>query len=210
MRPPLLILLHGVGGNEHGLFSLEANFDPRFLIASPRAPYRIARDQYRWFDVRFTPMGPLSNAEEAESSRQRLVQFINDLVMAFGADSRLVYLLGFSQGATLGYSTLLTAPQKLRGGVLLAGRVLPEIAPVSAAAELKHLTLLLQHGLADPILPIAQSVAARDLLVDLGVSLGYREYAAAHEVTPEMTADAAEFLHTQLERLSPANRLDLN
>jgi phospholipase/carboxylesterase len=209
-RPPLLVLLHGVGGNEHGLFALEANFDPRFLVASPRAPHQFDNGRYRWFDVEFTASGPIINADEAEASRQQLVQFVNDLAMAHGVDTRQVYLFGFSQGATLAYSALLTAPLKLRGAVLLAGRVLPEIAPRAAPAkELQHLTLLIQHGRADPVMPVSHSAAARNLFADLGVSLGYREYDAAHTVTAEMTTDAAEFLRTQLERMAPLQqRLD--
>jgi phospholipase/carboxylesterase len=202
-RPPLLVLLHGVGGNEHGLFARESQFDPRFLVVSPRAPYVLGHDKHRWFDVEFTASGPVINAIEAEASRQALVQFINDAVMAFGADPRQVYLLGFSQGATLGYSALLSAPQKFRGAVLVAGRVLAEVAPLAAPAQdFEHLTMLIQHGRADPVIPLSRSTAARDLFVDLGVSLGYREYQAGHEISAEMTCEAAEFLHTQLERLS--------
>jgi hypothetical protein len=32
--------------------------------------------------------------------------------------------------------------------------------------------------------------------------MGYREYDAAHELTPSMALDAADFLNTQLNRLS--------
>ncbi len=32
--------------------------------------------------------------------------------------------------------------------------------------------------------------------------MGYREYDAAHELTPSMELDTAEFLHTQINRLS--------
>lgn len=203
-RPPLLVLLHGVGGDETGLPALTADFDPRLLILSPRAPYRHGNGRYRWFDVDFTPDGPVIDAHEAESSRLLMVQYLNDAVMAYGADPRRVYLLGFSQGATLAYSLLLTAPARLRGAVLMAGRVLPEIAPLAAPIPaLRHLTLLIQHGVADPVVPLARALDARDLFADMGVALGYREHAAGHELTPGMTTEARAFLHTQLNRTSP-------
>lgn len=203
-RPPLLVLLHGVGGDETGLPGITSDFDPRLLILSPRAPYRHGAQRYRWFDVDLTPDGPVIDAHEAESSRLRMIQYVNDAVMAYGADPRRVYLLGFSQGATLAYSLLLTAPARLRGAVLMSGRVLPEIAPLAAPAEaLRHLTLLIQHGLADPVVPLARGIAARDLFAELGVALGYREHAGGHAVTPAMTDEARAFLHTQLNRTRP-------
>lgn len=201
LRPPLLVLLHGIGGNAQELLAYAQALDPRFLILSPCAPFEYAPGRHRWFDVDFTPQGPIIDAAEAEQSRRRLVQFINDAVMAFGADPRLVFLLGFSQGATLAYSLALTAPCKLRALVAIAGRVLPEVAPLAAAAaEMRHLTLLIQHGREDPVVPIARGYAARELFVSLRVMLGFREYAAGHALSPEMLRDAAEFLSVQFDR----------
>ena len=36
--PPLLLLLHGIGSNEHDLFQLAPMLDERLLIISVRAP----------------------------------------------------------------------------------------------------------------------------------------------------------------------------
>lgn len=200
-RPPLLVMLHGVGGNEDGLGRYTADLDPRLLILSIRAPFVNAPGAYRWFDVAFTPQGIDIDADEAEQSRLAVIQFINDAVMGFGADPRRVYLLGFSQGATLAYGIGLTAPAKLRGIVGIGGRVLPEIAPIAApSAALRHLTLLIQHGRHDPVMPLARGHATRNLFVALGVMLGYREYEAAHEITPPMIVDACDFLRTQIDR----------
>ena len=201
-RPPLLILLHGIGGNESALERFAGVLDPRLLVLSVRAPFTTAPGAYRWFDVTWSAQGVDIDTFEAEQSRLAVIQFINDAVMGFGADPRRVYRLGFSQGATLAYAIGLTAPGKLRGIVGMGGRVLPEVAPLTApAVALRHLTLLIQHGVNDPVMPVARGRATRDLFVDLGVMLGYREYEAAHEITPAMLDDACEFLSTQLNRL---------
>jgi len=207
-RPPLLLMLHGVGGNESGLARFVAELDPRFLVLSVRAPFVNGPGAYRWFDVSFSPQGIGIDPDEAEHSRLAVIQFINDAVMGFGADPRRVYLLGFSQGATLAYGIGLTAPAKLRGIVGIGGRVLPEIAPIAApATALRHLTLLIQHGTSDPVMPLARAHATRNLFADLGVMLGYREYDAAHEITASMVSDACEFLRTQLDRLESPQAL---
>ncbi|MEO8129574.1 MAG: phospholipase, partial [Bryobacteraceae bacterium] len=45
-RPPLLVLLHGVGSNEQDLFGLAPSLDKRFLIVSARAPITLDRGSY--------------------------------------------------------------------------------------------------------------------------------------------------------------------
>ena len=57
--PPLLLLLHGVGSNEDDLFGLAPYLDERFLIISVRAPNTLGPGSYAWFDVDFTPQGPV-------------------------------------------------------------------------------------------------------------------------------------------------------
>ena len=96
---------------------------------------------------------------------------------------------------------LVVSDGRLRGIVGIGGRVLPEIAPQAAPMRaLRHLTLLIQHGTQDPLMPIERARATRDLFVDLGMMLGYREYPAAHEMSAGMADDACEFLSTQLDR----------
>src|SRR5579863_4212753 len=125
--PPLLLLLHGFGSNENDLISMAPSLDKRFLIISMRAPNTLSPGSYAWFDVDFRPQGSLINAEQAEVSRQILLNFISEAVTAYGADARRVYLMGFSQGAIMSASIALTQPMLIAGAVLMSGRVLQEI-----------------------------------------------------------------------------------
>lgn len=204
-RPPLLVLLHGKGDNETGMAQLAADLDPRFLSLSLRAPFATGNHGYRWFEGTRAAHGTGPPASEAEHSRLAVIQCINDAVMGLGVDPRRVYLLGFSQGATLAWSIALTTPRLLRGVVGLAGRIAPAIAALAAlaapAGAASHLTVFIQHGLHDRVSPLGNAQAARDLWVDLGAMMGYREYDAGHELSPAMAEDAAEFLRTQLTRL---------
>ncbi len=89
--------------------------DPRLLVLSLRAPHVRGPDRYAWYGITFTPEGPVHVPEQAESSRQLLIQFIAEAVAAFGADGQRVYLIGFSQGAILSEAVALTAPERWRG-----------------------------------------------------------------------------------------------
>lgn len=200
-QPPLLILLHGVGGNEQNLFALAPHLDTRCLIISARAPYQRGPGNFAWFDAQFTPSGPVIAPEQAEASRQLLLRFIDEAVGAYGADPRQVYLMGFSQGAIMSASVGLTAPEVVAGAVLMSGRILPEIRPLIAdGSKLSGLPFFVIHGTADNVLPIHHGRASRDLLTSLPVQLTYREYAMGHEIRPESLADIQTWLRERLDR----------
>jgi phospholipase/carboxylesterase len=200
-HPPLLILLHGVGGNEQNLFTLTPQLDTRCVIISARAPHQRGRGSFAWFNVQFAPSGPVILPEQAEASRQLLLRFIDEAVGAYGTDPRQVYLMGFSQGAIMSASVALTVPEVVAGAVLMSGRILPEIRPLIADdSRLSGLPFLVIHGTADNVLPIHHGRASRDLLTSLPIQLTYREYAMGHEIRPESLADIQTWLRKRLDR----------
>ena len=199
--PPLLLLLHGVGSNEHDLFGLVPYLDKRFLIISVRAPNTLGPGSYAWFEVDFTPQGPAINPAQAEASRKALITFLDEAVNAYDADPKQIYLMGFSQGAIMSASVALTQPQLVAGVVLMSGRILPEIQPLIASnEELSGLPFLVVHGTADMVLPISYGRASRQLLSSLPVELTYHEYRIGHEVSQESLADVTAWLSARLDK----------
>ncbi|WP_345531496.1 alpha/beta hydrolase [Viridibacterium curvum] len=202
-RPPMLILLHGKGANEDDLFGLEQHFDDAFVVLSVRAPHEMAPGYYRWYERTDSPTGSVFDEAEVLRSRMFLIQSIKDAVMATGADPQRVFVLGFSQGGAMALTVALTAPQLVRGVVSMAGRLLPAIAPFAKEPEaLAHLTVLLQHGSQDEVVPASESATACNLFAEMRVKQALKEYPAGHTVTPGMLKDAKEFLATQLAALS--------
>jgi phospholipase/carboxylesterase len=199
--PPLLLLLHGVGSNEHDLFGLVPYLDKRFLIISVRATNTLGPGSYAWFEVDFTTQGPVINPAQAEASRKVLITFLDEAVNAYNADPKQVYLMGFSQGAIMSASIALTRPQLVAGAVLMSGRILPEIQPLIAPnEELSGLPFLVVHGTADMVLPVSYGRASRQLLSSLPVELTYHEYRMGHEVSQESLADVTAWLSAQLDK----------
>ncbi|HLZ25412.1 MAG TPA: alpha/beta fold hydrolase [Ktedonobacterales bacterium] len=203
-KPPMLLLLHGVGSHERDLFGLASALDPRFLILSLRAPNVIGPDSYAWFT--FTPAPGVNriNANQEEASRQLLLRVIPEAVAAYGADPARVYLMGFSQGAIMSASVTLTRPDLVAGAVLMSGRILPEIKPLIAPAEaLRGLPILVVHGTRDSMLPITHGHASRETLSTLPVALTYREYDMPHTITDASLADIAAWLTARLNEDEP-------
>src|SRR5450759_1095479 len=202
---PLLLLLHGVGSNEYDLFGLAPYLDKRFLIISVRAQYTMEVDSFAWFEVNFTPQGPIIQPEQAEASRNRMITFLNEAVAAYGADPQQVYLMGFSQGAIMSASVALTRPELVAGVVLMSGRILPQIEPLVAAPEkLKGLPVLVVHGTSDGVLPVNNGRDSQKTLSALTVDLLYREYTMGNEVSRESLADVTSWLRGRLDAASRA------
>jgi phospholipase/carboxylesterase len=199
--PPLLLLLHGIGSNEHDLYGLAPFLDKRFLIISVRAPNTLGPGSYAWFEADFTPQGPVINPEQAEASRKTLITFLKEAITAYDADPKQVYLMGFSQGAIMSASVALTQPELVAGVVLMSGRILSEIQPLIASKEeLAGLPFIVVHGTADMVLPITHGRASRELLSSLPVNLTYHEYPMGHEVNQESLNDVTIWLSAKLDK----------
>lgn len=199
-RPPLLVLLHGIGSNEDDLHSLAPYLDGRFMVASARAPVVMGAASFGWFNIEFTPQGMVADVEQAERSRSLILKFIDELVETYRADPACVFLMGFSQGAMMSLSAALTRPDKVTAVASLSGR-LPSQALVHLVAPeaLQGMPVFVAHGTYDPVLPIDNGRDCREKLEALPVELTYREYPMGHEVSMESLRDIAAWLTSTLD-----------
>lgn len=206
-KPPLLLLLHGIGSNEWDLYGLVPYLDDRFHVLSLRAPITLAPNSFAWFEVHFSPTGPRIRPDQAEASRQRLITFIEKAPAIYGTEPGQVYLMGFSQGAIMSLALTLTRPDLLAAVVAMSGRTLPELfepqpplgghlAPVE---ELEDFPLLVVHGLQDQVLPIHYGRATQEHFAPLPVQLAYKEYDIGHTISQESLADISAWLTALLE-----------
>ena len=199
-KPPLLLQLHGVGSNERDLFSFAGVVDPRFLVLSLRAPLERGLDAYAWFDVRFLPQGFAINVDQLRSSRDRVIQFVDEAAQAYGADRERVYFQGFSQGAIVSLTIMLSNPAIVAGVAAMSGRIPQEtVAWVAPREQLEGVPVLLAHGTDDDVIPIAYARYARDLLRELPVDLTYQEYEMRHTIGPQAMQDMLAWLTARLD-----------
>lgn len=197
---PCLILLHGVGANEANLIDLAQRQDPRLLVILARGPLAFGPAQFGWFNVNFASGSPVINAQQAEQSRAALVQFIEGLPAAYGVDPQRIWIGGFSQGGILSASVALSRPDQVAGFGILSGRILPEIAPITAPNEqTQKLAGFISHGIEDHKLTIEFARSAQRLLQHKDVQLTYREYDAVHELNAAMQGDFCNWLSQQLD-----------
>ncbi|HEV7214800.1 MAG TPA: phospholipase [Chloroflexota bacterium] len=192
---PLLLLLHGRGANEQDLLPLADGLDSRFLVVGARAP--LARwGGYHWYDL--IEMGTPEPATFAQSLLA-LQHFVGELLAAYPVAANQLYLLGFSQGAMMAGSMLMTQPETIAGAVLLSGYLpLNQDLPV----QTKHLAgmpIFIGHGVADNVLTIRHGREARDYFQAAGADLSYHEYPMAHQISTRERQDVADWLTARLE-----------
>jgi phospholipase/carboxylesterase len=204
---PLLLLLHGIGGQEGDLATLVPALDVRFHVLSLRGPISLGPSSYAWFEVQFTGQIPRIQPHQAEASRQLLIEFIRQVPHHYPVNPEQVFLLGFSQGAIMSVVLSLTRPDLLVGAVALSGRVLPELfAPEGPLAghmaptrDLEGFPIFLGHGRQDRVLPVHFGRSARDRLSSLPVALTYREFDAGHAITDACLREVGGWLSARLD-----------
>lgn len=191
----LLLLLHGVGGNETHLADVAAAVDPATLVIMPRGPLTLGAGQYAWFRVNFTGAGPVIVESEAEQSRLILIRFVEQLQKAYGITPQKTVIAGFSQGGIVSASVALSAPNRVAGFAVLSGRILPELKPhIADKAQLKNLRAFIGHGEHDSKLPVVWAERSEQLLKDLGVAHVTRRYPIDHTISAGMQADFLSWL----------------
>ena len=193
----LLVLLHGVGGNETNLLNLADGIDPDTLVVFGRGPLQLGGLQFAWFRVNFTANGPQISPEEAERSRTLLISLLQQLQQQHGIAPEHTVIAGFSQGGIMSASVGLSSPESVRGFGLLSGRILPELEPVIASVErLSTLKAFLSHGEQDNTLPVHWAHRSDALLNKLGVPHNLKLYAMDHGISAAMHKDFVDWLAT--------------
>jgi len=185
-----LVLLHGVGSNELSVANLADGIESDTLVVLVRGPLALGPQQFAWFQVAFTPSGPRIVPEQAERSRQALIQLLAELQNQHGVPPGQTVLAGFSQGGIMSAGVALTSPESVAGFGLLSGRILPEIEPLVASQErLARLQGFVAHGEHDSKLPVDWAHRAHDWLNRLGVSHSLKLYPIDHTISAQMHAD---------------------
>jgi phospholipase/carboxylesterase len=197
VKPPLLILLHGYGSNEHDLLSMANRLPGQFTIVAARAPITLTAGSYAWYRLNMSGGKTQYNGTEAEQARQQLLRFIETVRQTYNASS--VVLMGFSQGAIMSYSLALTQPQKIKGIIALSGRILTDVdAHLASSNELQKLKIFIGHGTSDQVLPVANGEAAYVKCKQLQTQVTFKEYAMGHEISFPELRDIQQWIESVL------------
>lgn len=189
LRP--LLLLHGTGGDENDLIPLGEHLSPGAALLSPRGKV-LENGMPRFF--RRLAEG-VFDLEDLKVRTAELASFVTAARTAYGIDAPVA--VGFSNGANIAASLLLTQPDVLAGAVLL--RAMLPFEP-QALPDLARKPVLLLSGGNDPMMPAASRERLAEILKTAGADLVYKTLPAGHNLTQNDLTIAAHWLTTSLEQ----------
>ncbi len=195
-NPPLMIMLHGYGSNEHDLFSFAEELPDELLIISAKAPLTLGMGSYAWYSIRFSEdAANFSDITEAKISLEKIDNFINEVKKEFKVNTKKVFLLGFSQGTILSIAYALNNPDKVQHVIALSGYVNQQLLEHDFKKnDFTNLDLFVSHGSEDQVIPVIWAKKTPDFLNTLGIMNSYQEYPVGHGVAPQNFYDLQKWV----------------
>jgi len=190
-RAPVLLMLHGTGGDEEDLLPLGEALAPGAALLSPRGkvlenglPRFFRRLSEGTFDV-----------PDLIARTHELAEFVRTAAVKYGFDPADVFGVGYSNGANIAAGLLLLHPGVLRGAVLFRPMVplVPESPP-----QLGGTPVFIGAGQQDQIVSRAQTAQLARLLESAGAKVTVHVEPASHPLTDADVAAARSWLAPHL------------
>ena len=143
---PVLLLLHGTGGDENDLLPLGRQLRPGATLLSPRGRV-LERGMPRFFR-RFAE--GVFDVEDLKRRAHELADWIGAARESYALAERPIVAVGFSNGANIASGVLLERPETLAGAALL--RAMTPFVP-SPVPDLAGRPVFISAGRIDPMIP---------------------------------------------------------
>jgi phospholipase/carboxylesterase len=203
-----IIWLHGLGADGHDFeplipqLAVVQEYGARVVLPhAPRRPVTINGGMLMpaWYDIQAPDLSRGEDADGIRQSQQQLLALIGSEIAAGIAPERII-LAGFSQGGAMVLHCGLRYAQPLGGILALSGYLpLPGSLGSEASTANSHVALMMAHGTADPVVPLALAEQSRDLLREHGYTVDWHSYPMQHALCAEEIADIRAWLVSCLE-----------
>jgi len=203
-RTPLLIALHGSGGSAGSFASLWRR-DPRAqcIFAVPEGPYPFPSDRQGGSSGRswYLLVKEKRVWELADPlSVRAIMATVEELQACYPAGP--VYILGFSQGASLAYQAALGHAHAFAGVIAVAGLLPQQALPASGLDKAGSLRVFIAHGSRDARVPPARSAEARARREAAGLQVTMRTFRGGHDIPRELFQEILEWIGAWTEGAS--------
>lgn len=164
-----LILLHGRGGTARGILSLADLFcDDHFYIAAPQAP------NSTWYPHSFMAEEKL-NEPYLSSSVENIKKLIDEI--AGYIPMQQIYIMGFSQGASLSLEVSSRFAAKYGGVIAFTGGLIGEtINEKKYHGNFEGTKVFIGNSDQDQHVPLVRSEQSKELMEKLGANVTLKVY----------------------------------
>ena len=184
---PVLLLLHGTGGNEEDLLPLGESLLPGAGFLSPRGKV-LENGMPRFF--RRLAEG-VFDLEDLHARAAELGEFVRRASAHYGFEGNRVVAVGLSNGANIASALLLLQPGLLAGAILFRGMVslVPDPLP-----RLPATPVLISNGEQDPLVSKVETTRLVQLLEQAGAKVTLRWQPGGHRLTADDVTVARDWL----------------
>ncbi|MFP5281983.1 MAG: alpha/beta hydrolase [Actinomycetes bacterium] len=182
-----LLLLHGTGGDEHGLLPLRDRLSPGAAVLSVRGTV-LENGMPRFF--RRVSEG-VFDEDDLRRRADDLAEFVQTASVAYGIDEGALVAVGFSNGANIASAMLLRRPGVLGAAVLLAAMV-PFAEP--PAADLTGTLVVISNGDRDPMIAPADTQRLVGQLRQRHAEVVELPHPGGHQIVPATLPQIASLI----------------
>lgn len=218
---PLLVLLHGRGGDEQQMLrSMPALSWRNYVALGLRGPEVIARRDnevgFGWGPdfarAERRPAWPATKESDAEIFRrtmngttpdaidlleQSIFSAVRQVRRSLHVHSERIFLVGCGEGAAVAYRLGLSYPDRFAGVVALNGWIPGGFRPLGRVKDCRDLRIMVAHGQWNSRTPIERAQRDVATLRAAGLPIAFQAYPYANRVTSPMLADVDTWLMTQ-------------
>ncbi|WP_080844044.1 alpha/beta hydrolase [Cytobacillus gottheilii] len=183
---PVLLLLHGTGGNELDLLPLAEKIDGEASVLSVRGNV-LENGMPRFF--RRLAEG-VFDEEDLQFRTKELDEFLDEASQKYGFDRKNIIAVGYSNGANIAASLMFHYADSLKGAILhhpmvpRRGIQLPDLSGTS---------VFIAAGTNDPICPSSESEDLKSLLEGANASVELHWENRGHQLTLDEVLAAAKW-----------------
>ncbi|MDT2830239.1 alpha/beta hydrolase [Vagococcus carniphilus] len=188
-KHPVLILLHGTGGDETSLLEVGNLIDSDATKIGIRG--NVLENGYPRYFKRLTE-GVFDEVDLAEQSKQ-LHETINELIREHSLLDEEIVLVGYSNGANIAIRLLLDYPDSYQKGILFHPMYPVDIKETKS---LEKTAIFASFGKADPIVSMSESYRVSDIFSSRKASMT-EVWSVSHQLTYEEIESASQWLVKQ-------------
>lgn len=182
---PLVVLLHGHGGNEEQVMRWAPRLSRRnYICLGLRGTQRLGqradgRPGYTWG----------TDGQCDTLTEDYIFRAIQQARRSYHVHSERIYLTGICEGSTIAYRMGLSYPERFAGVVSLNGSLPPRGSLFLRLPEVRQLRAFIGHGIANPVVPFSQARSDFRLLYTAGMDVHLHSYPATHRLHANMLRD---------------------
>ena len=185
------ILLHGTGGNEDDLIPVGQMLSSSASLLSPRG--KVLENGMPRFFKRLAE--GVFDMEDLKFRTKELADFVKDASNTYSFNLNKTIAVGFSNGANIAASLLLSYPETIKGAILFRAMIpfIPENMP-----DLSGKKVLLSAGTFDPIVSKSQIEGLLNILQKSGADVTLKWQQSGHNLTQTDILNAKEWLEKNI------------